>query len=437
MTPMGVDPVAGLRGGGQAGHLRGLLVGRRVARGVPRRIDQAARSTRQPHSTARADRAAPGRRRGRVAAHQDPLPALRPRQRRSLRAAAGVRGVARLGLGTGAWTCSAAVDDDHRAGREPPAIARDLPAGVVEQGLDAVRRTPAGPRLDAWLARWGLGTIDLDPGSRSSPSARTWCWRCSPRTGPSSRSATSRAGARRRSRPLGRRSPILQTAPASTGPWRSRARVPAARGQRPVHGGHAERAVRRVLREVGGRLAARGALERAGDVAYLEVGELADALAGGETAETPRQRVRRRRAEAAWVLAHPAPRSTDRRQWTARCAGDPACRAPRPRSRAVGAGRRDGSGRAAVGHGGRWHHRCRRLTGALHGAGAPGRDRGRPCARAAGRRAREPHDPSRAIVFGRLGALVTDGGGLLRTRRSSPASTASPQSSRPATRPRA
>ena len=192
--------------------------------------------------------------------------------------------------------------------REPVAIARDLPAGVVEQGLDAVRRTPAGPRLDAWLARWGLGTIDLDPGSPQLAEREDLVLALL-----ASHRAVEQVGdvARRREEAVAAARSAIADPPDRARFDRALAFAelvyPLREDNVPYTEAMPSGLVRRVLREVGGRLAARGALERAGDVAYLEVGELADALAGGETAETPRQRVRRRRAEAAWVLAHPGP----------------------------------------------------------------------------------------------------------------------------------
>ena len=48
---------------------------------------------------------------------------------------------------------------------EMAAIAAAVDADVLGQGLEGVRMTAAAPRLDAWLRRWGLRTIDSDPGS--------------------------------------------------------------------------------------------------------------------------------------------------------------------------------------------------------------------------------------------------------------------------------
>ncbi len=62
--------------------------------------------------------------------------------------------------------------------------------------------------------------------------------------------------------------------------------------------------VRRVLLEIGKRLALAGTIGAAVDVAFFEAGELRAALpAGASLAE----RIRRRKSERAWVLAHPGP----------------------------------------------------------------------------------------------------------------------------------
>ena len=65
--------------------------------------------------------------------------------------------------------------------------------------------------------------------------------------------------------------------------------------------------VRRALLEIGGRLAARGVLRAADDVMFLEPHEIRAALTQGMQGENGAARVRRRRAERAWVRAHPGP----------------------------------------------------------------------------------------------------------------------------------
>jgi rifampicin phosphotransferase len=60
--------------------------------------------------------------------------------------------------------------------------------------------------------------------------------------------------------------------------------------------------------EIGSRLADRGVLAHAGDAVFLEESELRTALSGGVT-EDLRALVARRKAERAWVTAHPGPAS--------------------------------------------------------------------------------------------------------------------------------
>jgi pyruvate,water dikinase len=67
--------------------------------------------------------------------------------------------------------------------------------------------------------------------------------------------------------------------------------------------------IRRAVLEVGDRLAARGLLDRAGDVFLLELPEALDALAGGDR---PGEIVRRRAAELARAEADPGPASYGR-----------------------------------------------------------------------------------------------------------------------------
>jgi len=64
--------------------------------------------------------------------------------------------------------------------------------------------------------------------------------------------------------------------------------------------------IRRVLLEAGRRLSERGQLSRAENAAWLREKELRDAL-GGDAAVDLAKRVARRRAEYAWVRAHPGP----------------------------------------------------------------------------------------------------------------------------------
>jgi pyruvate,water dikinase len=65
--------------------------------------------------------------------------------------------------------------------------------------------------------------------------------------------------------------------------------------------------IRRASLEVGRRLARRDLLRHANDIGYLERSEMAAALAGTLIGESATDRVNRRKAEEAWVRAHPGP----------------------------------------------------------------------------------------------------------------------------------
>jgi phosphohistidine swiveling domain-containing protein len=67
--------------------------------------------------------------------------------------------------------------------------------------------------------------------------------------------------------------------------------------------------VRRAMLESGRRLAEAGILREADDACWLEYDEVRDLLRTGTTSgdESPAERVLRRRAERAWMLAHPLP----------------------------------------------------------------------------------------------------------------------------------
>jgi rifampicin phosphotransferase len=67
--------------------------------------------------------------------------------------------------------------------------------------------------------------------------------------------------------------------------------------------------VRRAMLEIGRRLVGSGVLHRADDACWLELAEVRDLLRSGGVSgeEPPAERVLRRRAERAWVQAHPGP----------------------------------------------------------------------------------------------------------------------------------
>ncbi len=171
--------------------------------------------------------------------------------------------------------------------------------------------------------------------------------------------------------------------------------------------------LRRWLVEVAGRLVDRGLLDRRDDAAYLEFGELAMVLTGGELADA-RRLVTQRRGEEAWTRAHPGPAFV----------GTPG--APPDVRHLPSAGRRINAAML-------WligqeyppaHRAVARSHGVLRGIGAsagiyrgPVRvirgesDFGR--LRSGDVMVCRVTTPSWTILFAMAGALVTDGGGLL------------------------
>lgn len=189
--------------------------------------------------------------------------------------------------------------------REMAEITEQIDGSVLAEGLAAVRATAAGPKLDAWLGLWGLRTIDLDPGSPMIAERDDLV-------------VGLIASARGSSRELDdkRQASIAEARAALRASERERfdrslayAEIvyPLREDNVPYTEGLPCGLVRRVLLEIGTRLTAAGALRSPGDVAFLEAEELRPALEATLSGETARERVRRRRAEHAWVLAHPGP----------------------------------------------------------------------------------------------------------------------------------
>lgn len=184
-------------------------------------------------------------------------------------------------------------------------IAERAGSAAVNAGLDAVLATAAGPQLTEWLDRWGLRIIALDPGSPTiaeMPSLILDLLRQPRSASPSS------AGARNAA--IARAHAALDE--------KGRARFDAVlRVAERVHPQREENVlytqslplglIRRTLLEIGRRLAARGVLRVADDVMFLEPAEIRAALTPTLAGESPAARVRRRRAERAWVRAHPGP----------------------------------------------------------------------------------------------------------------------------------
>jgi pyruvate,water dikinase len=184
-------------------------------------------------------------------------------------------------------------------------IARLAGADAVAQGLDAVRATAAGPRLDAWLARWGMRSLEMDPGSPTIAEQEGLVLGLLRQPPPGPSIARFREHARAEARA------------AITEPSR-RARFEAAlQVAERVHPQREDNVlytqslpiglVRGVLLEIGRRLVAAGVLSAAEGVMYLERTEIAEALEGVLSGEPAAARVRRRQAERRWVRAHPGP----------------------------------------------------------------------------------------------------------------------------------
>jgi rifampicin phosphotransferase len=195
------------------------------------------------------------------------------------------------------------------ANRELEDLARDLDADLLDRGLDAVLASPAGDRMRSWLAHWGLRTVDVDPGTPML-SEREDLVLSLLREARVSKPRT--VGADRRER----REALEQARRALAGTDRERFEAALAYAER-VYGNRDDNVVyteglsngliRRASLEVGRRLVARGVLRHATDIGYLERDEMAAALAGTLTGERAFDRVNRRRAEEAWVRAHPGP----------------------------------------------------------------------------------------------------------------------------------
>jgi phosphohistidine swiveling domain-containing protein len=195
------------------------------------------------------------------------------------------------------------------ANRELEPIARDLDPGVLDRGLDAVLASPAGERMRRWLAHWGLRTVDVDPGT--------------PMLAERGELVLSLLREARQPKRPGdaperpeRRAALERARGALSGADRERFEAALAYAER-VYGtrddnvlyteGFTSGLIRRASLEVGRRLVERGALRHATDIGYLERNEMAAALAGTLAGERAIERVTRRRAEEAWVRAHPGP----------------------------------------------------------------------------------------------------------------------------------
>ncbi len=184
-------------------------------------------------------------------------------------------------------------------------IAARVDDATVARGLDAVRATSAGPLLEAWLALWGLRSIDLDPGSPTVAEHDHLVLGLLRQPRPA-----------RGQRTASREAAVARARAALQGDDRTRFDAALSAAER----AHPQREdnvlytqslplglVRRALLEIGRRLVAAGTLRTPDDAAYLELEELRPALDHTLTGETASRRVHRRRAEATWVRAHPGP----------------------------------------------------------------------------------------------------------------------------------
>jgi rifampicin phosphotransferase len=192
--------------------------------------------------------------------------------------------------------------------RELRELVKDLDDDLLSGRLDDLRTKPVGPRLEKWLEHWGLRTIDVDPGAPMLAEREPLVMSILR----NARRSDDRDGTLEQQR----RAKIAE-ARAKLGPEQRRRFDEALRYAEQVYGLRDDNVVyteglpcgvvRRILLEIGRRLAAQGVLHDAEDVAFLRHEELAPALEGTISKETPAARVQRRRAEHAWVLAHPGP----------------------------------------------------------------------------------------------------------------------------------
>lgn len=299
--------------------------------------------------------------------------------------------------------------------REMAEIAEQIDASVLAEGLEAVRTSHAGPRLDAWLRRWGLRTIDLDPGSPMIAERDDLVIGLVR----SARTASSEVPEIE----VGRQASIARARAAISALERERfdralayAEIvyPQREDNVPYTEGLPCGLVRRVLLEIGTRLTAAGALGSPGDVSFLEADELRPALEGTLSGETAQERVRRRRAEHAWVLAHPGPSVH----------GPAPVPAPDVRGLPKAARRTMQAALWELSHEMTPPEALDAEDGAISGLGAsPGRYTGpvRKIMSEAELGRVKPGDilvcptthSSWSVIFSQIGALVTDGGGML------------------------
>lgn len=184
-------------------------------------------------------------------------------------------------------------------------IATVAGENALRAGFDAIRETPAGPRLDAWAGFWGLRVIDCDPGSATISEYPALMLGLLRQQAPDATATEER----RQAAIASARAQLDET---------QRARFDAVlRVAERVHPQREENVlytqslplglIRRTLLEMGRRLVVAGQLQKPTDIVMLNPAEIAAAFAGSLTGEPAIARVRRRTAEQAWVRAHPGP----------------------------------------------------------------------------------------------------------------------------------
>jgi len=297
--------------------------------------------------------------------------------------------------------------------REMGAIAAALPADMANASIDEILASEHGSALATWLQRWGARSLTLDLGEPSAGER------------PDLVLALLRGSVDHRDDELAelRRTTRDEAHARLDDDSRRRFDVALAYAERvyPMREdnvvfteGLTIGALRRVAMAIGKRLAAAGVLDEAGDVQYLERGELSPALTGALPATDARSAVRRRKAERAWMRAHPGPNVY----------GPPPVDPPELRGMPRGAMRLLGAMLWLMQHESTSPPADAFDGTALRGvAAAPGRHRG---AVRIIRRVEELHllQPGEVLVctttdtnwgpyFAAAGALVLDGGGLL------------------------
>lgn len=190
--------------------------------------------------------------------------------------------------------------------REMDAVAAGLPAELANASLDDVLASPHGADLNAWIDRWGIRALSLDIGDPAIGERRDLIASLlrSAGTDPSHELAEERE--RLRDEALAALDASGQKRFLDALEFATKV-YPLREDNEIYTAGLALGAIRRAAVEIGSRLAERGVLAAADDVAYLERDELGDALGGSMERAVARRRVQRRRNERAWVAAHPGP----------------------------------------------------------------------------------------------------------------------------------